>query len=173
VRGTKGPEVWRIWAPCARHTEDIHEYCLRSVTHDSASHLHPYAPLLSSPHTGVGTSWLPTPVFQGNTPVVVTVGPEADLKEAVRFLSFEGTSLQASGESPLLQGGEDTDRVDGRMMEMSQMWMHGESSSCGGVLPYVGAPEGSQGAADDHFLHAAGRPLNDTIGNDEKHAHDN
>jgi hypothetical protein len=50
------------------------------------------------------------------------------------------------------------DRVDDAMEEIAQMSMQCESLSTGGVLSYVGGPEGSQGAVDDTFLHGVGRP---------------
>ena len=59
------------------------------------------------------------------------------------------------------QGGKDTDRLAGRREEMAQMSMHCESSSAVAVLSYGGGHGGSQGAADEHFLPAAGRPLDE------------
>jgi len=60
--------------------------------------------------------------------------------------------------SQRLMGWEAPDLMDDRMEEMLQIWMQFKPSSCGGVLLYVRAPEGSKGAGDEYLLHVVGRP---------------
>jgi hypothetical protein len=61
------------------HTDHIHEYCDRSVRPDISSHLHHTLPSFRPLHSGIEPtrSRFDSRIYR--TPVVIPVGPEADL----------------------------------------------------------------------------------------------